>query len=99
MPLPTFDVQVNTDSFPHRWSGTLLLYIRAVPSAPAAGCTAILKTSEPCPQTHQFVAKTFLQAGFPAGSVKMVVTSRAAAAEVTEAIISRPKQKEGRVYW
>ncbi|VUC38111.1 unnamed protein product [Clonostachys rosea] len=76
------------------WNGALLLCVRAVATALAAGCTVLLKASELCPWTHQFVVETFLQAGFPAGSVNMIVSSRTAAAEVTEAIISHPSLRK-----
>ncbi|WAO95402.1 Aldedh domain-containing protein [Fusarium falciforme] len=72
------------------WNGALLLAVRAVATALAAGCTVILKASEMCPWTHQFVAETFLEAGFPKGSVNLIVSSRGTAAEITETIISHP---------
>ncbi|RSL57602.1 hypothetical protein CEP54_008191 [Fusarium duplospermum] len=64
--------------------------VRAVATALAAGCTVILKASEMCPWTNQFVAETFLEAGFPKGSVNLIVSSRGTAAEITEAVISHP---------
>jgi acyl-CoA reductase-like NAD-dependent aldehyde dehydrogenase len=47
----------------------------------------ILKASELCPWTHTFAAQTFLDAGFPPGSVNVVMADRSSAADVTEAII------------
>ncbi|RMJ10390.1 hypothetical protein CDV36_009982 [Fusarium kuroshium] len=72
------------------WNGALLLAVRAVATTLAAGCTVILKASEMCPWTHQFVAETFLKAGFPKGSVNLIVSSRGTAAEITETVISHP---------
>lgn len=43
-----------------------------------------------CPWTHYFVAKTFLEAGFPPGSVNVVMADRAAGPAITETIISHP---------
>lgn len=77
-----------------RWNGALLLAVRAVATALAAGCTVILKASEMCPWTHQFVAETFLEAGFPKGSVNLIVSSRGTAAEITETVISHPRLRK-----
>ena len=54
----------------------------------AAGCTVVMKASELCPWTHQFVAETFLEAGFPPGSINMVMADRKAGPEITETIIA-----------
>ena len=47
-----------------------------------------MKASELCPWTHQLVAETFLEAGFPPGAVNMIMADRPAGAEITESVIS-----------
>ena len=74
----------------HRWNAALVLCARSVANALAAGCTVVLKSSELCPWTHQFIAETFREAGFPAGSVNTVMADRAAGPEITETIIAHP---------
>ncbi|KAH8650775.1 Aldehyde/histidinol dehydrogenase [Ilyonectria robusta] len=76
------------------WNGAVALCARAIASALAAGCTVLLKASELCPWTHQLVAETFLEAGFPAGSVNMIISSRSDAPQITEAIISQPSLRK-----
>jgi acyl-CoA reductase-like NAD-dependent aldehyde dehydrogenase len=49
-----------------------------------------LKASELCPWTHYFLVETFLEAGFPPGSVNMIMSERTEAPAVTEAIVSHP---------
>lgn len=72
------------------WNGALVLSSRGIASALAAGCTVVLKASEMCPWTHYFVAETFLEAGFPPGSVNVVMADRSAGPAITETIISHP---------
>jgi acyl-CoA reductase-like NAD-dependent aldehyde dehydrogenase len=59
-------------------------------AALAAGCTVVIKASEMCPWTHTFLVETLIEAGFPAGTVNLIMADRSAAAEVTEAVISHP---------
>ncbi|CAH0036384.1 unnamed protein product [Clonostachys rhizophaga] len=72
------------------WNGALALPCRGISAALAAGCTVVLKASELCPWTHYFLVETFLEAGFPPGSVNMIMSERTEAPAVTEAIISHP---------
>lgn len=74
-----------------RWNGALALSSRGMASALAAGCTVVFKASELCPWTHYLVAETFLEAGFPSGSVNLITADRSAGPAVTEALISHPK--------
>ncbi|KAF4466944.1 aldehyde dehydrogenase [Fusarium albosuccineum] len=76
------------------WNGPLILCVRAIATALAAGCTVLLKASELCPWTHQFAVETFLDAGFPPGSVNMVMADRPDAAQVTETIIAHPRLRK-----
>ncbi|VUC38183.1 unnamed protein product [Clonostachys rosea] len=72
------------------WNGALVLGARGIASALAAGCTVVFKASELCPWTHSFLVETFLEAGFPAGSINLIMSDRTTAAEVTEAVIAHP---------
>ncbi|KAH8890578.1 ALDH-like protein [Thozetella sp. PMI_491] len=72
------------------WNGALILCVRAVACALAAGCTVVLKASELCPWTHQLVVDTFLEAGFPPGSINMIMADRSAGPQITEATIAHP---------
>lgn len=72
------------------WNGAIVLPVRGICSALAAGCTLVMKASEMCPWTHQVILETFEEAGLPAGCLNQVQASREHAAEVTEALISHP---------
>ncbi|KAJ4286517.1 hypothetical protein N0V90_013217 [Kalmusia sp. IMI 367209] len=54
------------------WNAPLILGLRAVAAAVAAGNAAILKGSEMSPRTHFLIAKLFQEAGFPPGVVNYV---------------------------
>lgn len=73
-----------------RWNAALCLSARGVANILAAGCTVVMKASELCPWTHQIVAETFLEAGFPPGTVNMVMADRSTGPPITEAIIAHP---------
>lgn len=72
------------------WNASVVLCVRGIANALAAGCTVVLKASELCPWTHQFVVRTFHEAGFPPGAVNMVMSDRPYAAATTETLISHP---------
>lgn len=48
----------------------------------------MVKASELCPKTHQFLAKIFTEAGVPAGVLNMIQVRREDAAHVTENLIA-----------
>ena len=73
-----------------RWNAAVILCMRGIASALAAGCTVVLKTSELCPWTHQLIMETFHEAGFPPGAVNMIMADRQHGAEITETVISHP---------
>lgn len=73
-----------------RWNGAVILPVRGICCALAAGCTVIIKASEMCPWTHQIILEVFEEAGLPAGVLNQVQASRDKASEVTEALISHP---------
>ncbi|KAK3291696.1 Aldehyde/histidinol dehydrogenase [Chaetomium fimeti] len=72
------------------WNAAVVLCVRGIANALAAGCTVVLKASELCPATHQLVARTFHEAGFPPGAVNVIMADRPAAAVVTETVIAHP---------
>ncbi|KAF2496522.1 aldehyde dehydrogenase [Lophium mytilinum] len=70
------------------WNAPLILGLRAVAAAVAAGNTVILKGSEISPRTHYLLAKLFQDAGFPPGVVNYVQHAPEDAVSCFEAIIS-----------
>lgn len=68
----------------------MILSLRGISAALAAGCTIVLKASELSPWSHQLVLEAFEEAGLPVGVLNQVQCSRADAAAVTEAMIRHP---------
>ena len=71
-----------------RWNGAVILPLRAMSMALAAGCTIVVKASELCPRTHHLLLECYEEAGIPAGVINIVQAARSDAAAVTEAIIA-----------
>ncbi|CAI6340893.1 unnamed protein product [Periconia digitata] len=72
------------------WNGAVILPLRALSQALAAGCTIVFKASELCPRTHTILVECFEEAGIPPGVINVVQARREDAAPVVEAIISHP---------
>lgn len=72
------------------WNGAVVLPVRGICSALAAGCTVVMKASEMCPWTHQVILEVFEEAGLPPGCLNQVQASRDKAAQVTEALVGHP---------
>ncbi|KAF2639687.1 aldehyde dehydrogenase [Massarina eburnea CBS 473.64] len=70
------------------WNGAVILPVRAMSMALAAGCAIVVKASELCPQTHHLIRECFEEAGIPKGVINMIQARREDAAAVTEAIIA-----------
>ncbi|KAF2467309.1 aldehyde dehydrogenase [Lindgomyces ingoldianus] len=70
------------------WNGAVILPLRAISMALAAGCTIVVKASELCPRTHSLLVECFEEAGIPAGVINMIQARREDAALVVEAIVS-----------
>lgn len=70
------------------WNGAVILPLRAMSMALAAGCTLVIKASELCPRTHSILVECFEEAGFPKGVINVVQAKREDAAPVVEAIIA-----------
>ena len=72
------------------WNAAVTLATRAVAAPLACGNTAILKGSELCPKTHEWVARMLNAAGLPDGVLNYVTNAPDHAEEVVEALISYP---------
>ncbi|CAI6329495.1 unnamed protein product [Periconia digitata] len=70
------------------WNGAVILPLRAMSMALAAGCTVVVKASELCPQTHHLIRECFEEAGIPNGVINMIQAKRDMAAAVTEAVVA-----------
>ena len=69
------------------WNAAVVLAMRGVTSAVAAGCTVVLKASELCPLTHGLIVEVFRQAGLPPGVLNSVQSVRGEAEAVTEGLV------------
>ena len=72
------------------WNAPIILGVRAIATPLACGNTVIFKGSENCPRTHQLIAESFEDAGFPPGVVNYITNAPADAAAVVEAVIAHP---------
>jgi len=72
------------------WNAPVILAVRAIATPLACGNTVVLKGSENCPRTHQLVAASFQEAGFPPGVVNYITNAPADAAAVVEAMVAQP---------
>ncbi|KAH7393695.1 putative aldehyde dehydrogenase [Cadophora sp. MPI-SDFR-AT-0126] len=70
------------------WNAPLILGLRSVAAAVAAGNTAVLKGSELSPRTHYLIANLFQEAGFPAGVVNFITNRTEDAAECFDTLIN-----------
>ncbi|MBD3679978.1 MAG: aldehyde dehydrogenase [Rhodobacteraceae bacterium] len=72
------------------WNAAVTLGARAVAAPLACGNTVVLKGSELCPKTHEWVARAFCDAGLPAGVLNFITNAPEKASEVVEALIAHP---------
>lgn len=72
------------------WNAPVILGVRAIATPLACGNTVVLKASELCPRTHQLIAESLQEAGFPPGVVNFVTNAPADAPAVVEAMIAHP---------
>jgi aldehyde dehydrogenase (NAD+) len=54
------------------WNGPSFIFLSKVASALVAGNTIVIKTSEKAPLSPLYIAKLFVEAGFPPGVVNVV---------------------------
>lgn len=66
----------------------MILPLRAISMALAAGCAVVVKASELCPRTHNLLVECFEEAGVPTGVINIIQARREDAAAVTEAIVA-----------
>lgn len=69
----------------------MILATRAITSAIATGCTAVVKASELSPLTHTMIIDIYRDAGCPPGVINSLSAARQDAAEVTEALIANER--------
>ena len=72
------------------WNAAVALATRAVAAPLACGNTVVLKASELCPKTHEWVARAIIDAGLPKGVLNYVTSAPERAAELAEALIGHP---------
>ncbi|MDX1781442.1 MAG: aldehyde dehydrogenase family protein [Thalassovita sp.] len=72
------------------WNAAVTLATRAVAAPLACGNSVILKASELCPKTHEWVARALCDAGLPPGVLNFITNSPDHAAEVVDALIAHP---------
>jgi succinate-semialdehyde dehydrogenase/glutarate-semialdehyde dehydrogenase len=70
------------------WNFPLAMLARKIAPALAAGCTVVAKPAEDTPLTAFALVKLIEEAGFPAGVVNMITTSRANAADAARVWVS-----------
>ena len=72
------------------WNAAVALAVRAVAAPLACGNTVVLKGSELCPKTHEWVASLINSAGLPAGVLNYITNAPDHAEEVVDALIAHP---------
>ncbi len=72
------------------WNAAVTLATRAVAAPLACGNTVVLKGSELCPKTHEWVARVLNDAGLPAGVLNYVTNAPDQAEEIVDALIAHP---------
>lgn len=72
------------------WNAAVTLATRAVAAPLACGNTVVLKASELCPKTHEWVAKAICDAGLPKGALNFMINSPDRAEEVVNTLIGHP---------
>ncbi|SEG81152.1 vanillin dehydrogenase [Actinacidiphila yanglinensis] len=74
------------------WNAPIILGVRAVAAALAAGNTVVLKASEDAPLScGLFVADLLRDAGLPSGVLNVITNDRSDAAAVAESLIADPR--------
>lgn len=72
------------------WNAPVTLATRAVATPLACGNTVVLKGSELCPKTHEWVAETLCDAGLPPGVLNFITNAPERAEGVVTALIAHP---------
>ena len=72
------------------WNAAVTLATRAAAAPLACGNTVVLKGSELCPKTHEWVARLLNDAGLPPGVLNFITNAPDHAEEIVEALIAHP---------
>lgn len=72
------------------WNAAVTLATRAIASPLACGNTVVLKGSELCPKTHEWVARALNDAGLPRGVLNFITNAPEQAGEIVESLIAHP---------
>ena len=72
------------------WNAAVTLATRAIAAPLACGNTVVLKGSELCPKTHEWVADIVNSAGLPAGVLNYITNAPDHAEEVVDTLIAHP---------
>ncbi len=72
------------------WNAAVTLATRALAAPLACGNTVVLKASELCPKTHEWVVRAVNDAGLPEGVLNFITNAPERAGEVVEALIAHP---------
>ncbi|WP_319637330.1 aldehyde dehydrogenase family protein [Kangsaoukella pontilimi] len=72
------------------WNAAVTLATRAAAAPLACGNTVVLKGSELCPKTHEWVARLLNDAGLPPGALNFITNAPDHAEEIVEALIAHP---------
>src|SRR5690606_7969248 len=73
------------------WNAPVILGTRALAVPVALGNTAVLKSSEMCPETHRLIGQCFIDAGFPPGVVNVISNAPEDAGAIVETLIRAPE--------
>jgi acyl-CoA reductase-like NAD-dependent aldehyde dehydrogenase len=72
------------------WNAAVTLAARAIAAPLACGNTVVLKGSELCPKTHEWVVETVCDAGLPPGVLNFVTNAPERAGSVVSALVAHP---------
>ena len=72
------------------WNAAVTLAVRAMAAPLACGNTMVLKASELCPKTHEWVVSVLNDAGLPPGVVNFITNAPENADAVVEAMVAHP---------
>jgi hypothetical protein len=70
------------------WNAPLILGMRSIIWPLACGNSVVLKASELCPGTHQLLGEILVSAGFPKGTVNVVMNAPEDAASIVSTLIA-----------
>ncbi|WHZ38496.1 aldehyde dehydrogenase [Sagittula sp. MA-2] len=73
------------------WNGPIVLAARAIAYPLVCGNTVVFRASETSPRVHFLITEAVQAAGFPAGSVNMIINQPEEAPELVEAMIADPR--------